>query len=55
MANDSNNPPQFSEQASAIQPQMVTVEIEGKRGELGVWVVFVVPVRPITAQKMIPK
>jgi succinate dehydrogenase/fumarate reductase-like Fe-S protein len=30
MANDSNNPPQFSEQASAIQPQMVTVEIEGK-------------------------
>jgi ferredoxin len=30
MANDSKNPPQFSEQASAIQPQMVTVEIEGK-------------------------
>jgi len=30
MANDSNNPQQFTEQASAIQPQMVTVEIEGK-------------------------
>ena len=30
MANDSINPQQFTEQASAIQPQMVTVEIEGK-------------------------
>ncbi len=30
MANDSIKPQQFTEQASAIQPQMVTVEIEGK-------------------------
>ena len=30
MANDPINPQQFTEQASAIQPQMVTVEIEGK-------------------------
>jgi succinate dehydrogenase/fumarate reductase-like Fe-S protein len=30
MANDSIKPQQFTEQASTIQPQMVTVEIEGK-------------------------
>jgi len=30
MANEPTNPQQFTEQASAIQPQMVTVEIEGK-------------------------
>ena len=30
MASDSTKPEQFTEQASEIQPQMVTVEIEGK-------------------------
>ncbi len=30
MANDSTTPQQFTEQASEIKPQMVTVEIEGK-------------------------